>query len=212
MKTSESISKIAPALLKAQKAIKAALKDATNPHFKSKYADLSSVVDAVKGPLNDAGITFLQGVEDAENGVAVETMLLHDSGEWLSSTIKIPASKQDAQGYGSATTYARRYGLQAMCGVPAEDDDGNAATKAPPNITPTAGAWDGMNAEQKAMIQTVVDCIRAELESKGPESAYALLQAETHEWSAEEKVAAWTRFDSKERSAMKKTSQLKKAA
>jgi len=211
MKTSETISKIAPALLKAQKAIKAALKDATNPHFKSKYADLSSVVDAVKGPLNDAGITFMQGVEDAENGVAVETMLLHESGEWLSSTIKIPASKQDAQGYGSATTYARRYGLQAMCGVPAEDDDGNAATKAAP-INPTTGVWDGMDMEQKQMIQTVVDCIRAELESKGAESAYALLQAETHEWSAEEKVAAWTRFDSKERSAMKKTSQLKKAA
>lgn len=131
MNKSESIVKIAPALLKAQKAIKAALKDANNPHFKSKYADLSSVIDAVKAPLNEAGITFLQGVEDAETGVAVETVLMHESGEWISSTIKIPASKQDAQGYGSATTYARRYGLQAMCGVPAEDDDGNAASKAP---------------------------------------------------------------------------------
>jgi hypothetical protein len=179
MKTSETISKIAPALLKAQKAIKAALKDAANPHFKSKYADLSSVVDAVKGPLNDAGITFLQGVEDAENGVAVETMLLHESGEWLSSTIKIPASKQDAQGYGSATTYARRYGLQAMCGVPAEDDDGNAASKPVPAAKPDPvgkaalescgsldalqAAWKGLSPDQRATLGPVKDAMKSKI-------------------------------------------------
>lgn len=159
MKTSESIKAIAPALLKAQKAIKAALKDATNPHFKSKYADLSSVVDAVKGPLNDAGITFMQGVEDAENGVAVETMLLHESGEWLSSTIKIPASKQDAQGYGSATTYARRYGLQAMCGVPAEDDDGNAASKPKPAKVTHSATDDAFSLLDKHSQETIADAV-----------------------------------------------------
>lgn len=141
MQKSETISKLAVALHKAQGSIKAALKDSTNPHFRSKYADLGSVVDAVKGPLLAEGIVFLQGVEDAENGVAVETMLLHTSGEWMSSVLKIPASKQDAQGYGSAITYGRRYGLQSMCGVPAEDDDGNAATaSAPSRITPVAGS------------------------------------------------------------------------
>jgi hypothetical protein len=127
MNHSSTIEKIAPALVKAQAEIKAALKDSTNPHFRSKYADLSSVVEAVKGPLLKNGIAFLQGIHDAVEGVAIETMLLHASGEWISSTCRIPAVKQDAQGYGSAITYGRRYGLQSMCGVPAEDDDGNAA-------------------------------------------------------------------------------------
>lgn len=127
MNKSESIGKIAPALVKAQAAIKAAIKDSTNPHFRSKYADLGAVVEAVKPALLAHELTFLQGVEDADNGVRVETMLLHSSGEWISSTLRIPASKQDAQGYGSAITYGRRYGLQSMCGVPAEDDDGEAA-------------------------------------------------------------------------------------
>lgn len=146
MNKSESIKEIAPALLKAQKGIKAALKDSTNPHFKSKYADLSSVIDAVKEHLNAQDIAFLQGIVSAENGVGVETMLLHKSGEWLSSILEIPASKQDAQGYGSAITYGRRYGLQSMCGVPAEDDDGNAATASTQSrITPIAGALGSLD-------------------------------------------------------------------
>ena len=155
MNKSESITKIAPALHKAQASIKGALKDALNPHFKSKYADLSSVIEAVKQPLLDAGIVFLQGVEDAENGVAVETMLLHTSGEWISSTIKIPASKMDAQGFGSATTYGRRYGLQAMCGVPAEDDDGNAATASAPRITPISGALASLPPEDQETAKNI---------------------------------------------------------
>jgi hypothetical protein len=155
---SESLKEIAPALVKAQTKIKAALKDSTNPHFRSKYADLSSVVDAVKSPLLECGISFLQGVQDAEGGVAVETMLLHTSGEWISSTLRIPAVKQDAQGYGSAITYGRRYGLQAMCGVPAEDDDGNAATAstaAKGTITPNDGALDNLNESERMRAQTI---------------------------------------------------------
>jgi hypothetical protein len=140
MNKSENITTLAVALVKAQADIKAALKDSTNPHFKSKYADLGSVVDAVKGPLLKQGIAFLQGIHDAVDGVAVETMLLHTSGEWISSTMRIPAVKQDAQGYGSAITYGRRYGLQSMCGVPAEDDDGHAATASTSRITPISGS------------------------------------------------------------------------
>jgi hypothetical protein len=146
---SESIAMLAAALHKAQGKIKAALKDSTNPHFRSKYADLSSVVDAVKSPLLECGISFLQGVQDAEGGIAVETMLLHTSGEWISSTLRIPAVKQDAQGYGSAITYGRRYGLQAMCGVPAEDDDGNAATASTGRITPIAGSLAALPPEDQ---------------------------------------------------------------
>jgi hypothetical protein len=115
-------------------------------------------VDAVKSPLLECGISFLQGVQDAEGGVAVETMLLHTSGEWISSTLRIPAVKQDAQGYGSAITYGRRYGLQAMCGVPAEDDDGNAATAstaAKGTITPNDGALDNLNESERMRAQTI---------------------------------------------------------
>lgn len=174
MNRSDSLKEIAPALVKAQTKIKAALKDSTNPHFRSKYADLSSVVDAVKAPLLECGISFLQGVHDAEGGVAVETMLLHTSGEWISSTLRIPAVKQDAQGYGSAITYGRRYGLQSMCGVPAEDDDGNAATASTSRITPVAGSLDALSKEEQAQArETAADIV--ELWSQGKElGAYEL--------------------------------------
>jgi hypothetical protein len=144
-----NIEKIAPALHKAQGQIKAALKDSTNPHFRSKYADLSSVIEAVK-PAPSERDHLLQGVHDAVDGVAVETMLLHTSGEWISSVMRIPAVKQDAQGYGSAITYGRRYGLQSMCGVPAEDDDGNAATASTTSrITPVAGSLQNLTKEEQ---------------------------------------------------------------
>lgn len=155
MNHSQTIEKIAPALVKAQIKIKGAVKDSTNPHFRSKYADLSSVVDAVKGPLLEQGIIFLQGIHDAVEGVAIETMLLHSSGEWISSTCRIPAVKQDAQGYGSAITYGRRYGLQSMCGVPAEDDDGNAATAATSRITPVAGSLQALPAEDQQIAKDI---------------------------------------------------------
>jgi len=135
MQHSDSIKELAVALHKAQGKFKSALKDSSNPHFRSKYADLTSVIDAVKPALNSEGIVFLQGLSSSENGVVVETMLLHVSGEWISEKLEIPASKHDAQGYGSACTYGRRYGLQAMCGVPAEDDDGNAASASAPPLS-----------------------------------------------------------------------------
>jgi hypothetical protein len=128
MRHSDVISDLAASLVKAHAEISGVVKSATNPFFKSKYADLESVVEAVKPALLKQGIVIVQGLQDAENGVAVETMLLHSSGQWISSTLRLPASKEDAQGYGSACTYGRRYGLMAICGVPAEDDDGNAAT------------------------------------------------------------------------------------
>jgi hypothetical protein len=130
MKTSESISKIAPALLAAQRAITFASKDATNPAFKSRYADLPSVIDAVKPALNAAGITFLQTFSPSEHGsLALTTRLLHESGEWIEDTATMPMLKVDPQGYGSAATYARRYSLAAITGLYQDDDDGNAATK-----------------------------------------------------------------------------------
>jgi hypothetical protein len=129
MKTSESISKIAPALLQAQKAIRFAVKDATNGHLKNKYADLASVIDAVKGPLNDAGIIFIQSPAPSDDGkLHLTTRLIHESGEWIESTAVTPLQKSDPQGVGSAITYMRRYSLAAITGLYQDDDDGNAAS------------------------------------------------------------------------------------
>jgi hypothetical protein len=200
---SESISLLAAALHKAQGKIKAALKDSTNPHFRSKYADLSSVVDAVKSPLLECGISFLQGVQDAEGGVAVETMLLHTSGEWISSTLRIPAVKQDAQGYGSAITYGRRYGLQAMCGVPAEDDDGNAATASTESsgaIKPTDGARGRVDPKRRKMVEDTATIIKDALQEDRDFDAYAHCENFT---DPDEKVYLWSFLDSKERRRLK---------
>ena len=121
---SPTFAKLAAALLIAQKSIGAAKKDAVNPFFKSKYADLGAVMEACKEELNKAGITILQPV----NGDFVDTVLLHESGEFLSSSTRIICAKpNDPQAQGSAITYARRYGLQSMVFIPAEDDDGEKA-------------------------------------------------------------------------------------
>lgn len=122
--------KLAAALVKAQQAFGPALKDKTNPAFRSKYADLGACIEAVVDALNANGIALLQRTHPAESGVTVETVLLHDSGEsWSGGTLHVPALKQDPQGYGSALTYARRYSLMTTCGIAPEDDDGNAASR-----------------------------------------------------------------------------------
>lgn len=129
MKTSESQTKFAPAFLAAQQAITFASKDATNPHFKNKYADLPAVVDAIKPALNEAGISYIQSPSPSDDGkLHLTTRLLHESGEWLEDTLVMPLPKQDPQGYGSAMTYARRYALAAITGLYQDDDDGNAGS------------------------------------------------------------------------------------
>lgn len=207
MNKSDSIASIAPSLVKAQAEIKAALKDSTNPHFRSKYADLSSVVDAVKGPLLKYGICFLQGVHDAVDGVAVETLLLHTSGEWISSTLRIPAVKQDAQGYGSAITYGRRYGLQSMCGVPAEDDDGNAATASQASrITPVAGSLQNLTKEEQEKAKEIAADIVDKWTNGKEVAAYeAFYEADL---SNEMKLGVWDVLtpNSKVRNGIKKIS------
>jgi len=120
--------KIATAFVKAQKAFGPALKTSTNPHFKSKYADLAACVEAVIDALNENGIALVQQSHHCEDGVIIETLFIHESGETISGgKLHVVAAKQDPQGYGSAMTYARRYALQAACGIAPEDDDGNRA-------------------------------------------------------------------------------------
>jgi hypothetical protein len=120
---------IASALVKAQKAFGPALKTSTNPHFRNKYAALDACIEAVIDALNDNGIMLMQQTHLCEDGVIVETIFIHESGETMSGgKLHVPAAKQDPQGYGSALTYAKRYSLQSACGIAPEDDDGNKGT------------------------------------------------------------------------------------
>lgn len=119
---------LSASLVKAFAEIEGATKDKVNPHFKSKYADIGSVIDAIKPILAKYDLAFTQHPQPSENGIIVETVLHHAGGDSLSlGTLYVPANKNDAQAFGSALTYARRYALMTAFGVPAEDDDGNAA-------------------------------------------------------------------------------------
>lgn len=147
MKTSESIAKIAAALVKAQAAIEYASKTAANPHLKNKYADLGDVIQAVKPALVANGIAYIQMPCEAPLGeVKLTTRLIHESGEWIEETMSIPCTKADPQGAGSAITYARRYALAAVTGLYQDDDDGQAAmhrSKAEARVTKAVARANG---------------------------------------------------------------------
>lgn len=133
METATPIGKqIAAAFVKAQLAFGPALKSSTNPHFRSKYADLSACVEAVIDALNKNGIGLMQKTYECKDGVMVETVFIHESGEIMEGgLLHVPATKHDAQGFGSCLTYARRYSLMAATGLAPEDDDGNRASQKP---------------------------------------------------------------------------------
>lgn len=135
---SESKAKLYAALAKTQAKIEGARKGNTNPHFRSKYADLASVWDACREALTSNGLSIIQrSVGDDPQLVQIETILCHESGAEVSGTITMRPVKADPQGIGSCITYARRYALAAMVGVAPEDDDGHAASRgdAPTSIT-----------------------------------------------------------------------------
>ena len=148
MNRSESISKLAAALLKAQSQMGTATKDSKNPFYKSSYADLNAIREAVLPAANANGITVLQPMKIVDGRTVIETLLLHESGEWMSGETPVVVAKQnDPQAEGSGQSYARRYGLQAFFNVGAEDDDGEKgmgrAVKpvyVKPTPAPTAGA------------------------------------------------------------------------
>ena len=131
MRTSEHINEVAAALADAQGALKPAVKDAVNPAYRSKYADLAAVWDAVHAALPAHGLAIVQELTNENGGVAVTTRITHKSGQWIElGPFTVPLAKQDAHGVGSAASYAKRYALSAAVGVVAEeDDDGNAAAQ-----------------------------------------------------------------------------------
>ena len=141
---------IAAALAAAQAEMGKALKQSSNPHFRSKYADLGSVSDACLPALNRHGIAVIQPTLDDDSGRYVETRLIHTSGESLFCRVPLIVQKNDMQGYGSAVTYARRYGLMCMAGIAPEDDDGNAAAAAAPRQQSKPAEKPANDAAQKA--------------------------------------------------------------
>ena len=199
-----SIAKITPAFIAAKKQFSPALKQRENSHFKNKYADLGACIDAVNDALLANGIAMYQETFDDPNGITIETVFLHESTEMIrSGKLHVPASKQDAQGYGSALTYARRYSLMAACGIAPEDDDGNAATKAPPTkktISATDGALDNLGKQER---------IRAERLAVAISSAFAAGEDwggfETYEGEADQEVriGIWSLLHSTVRSKLK---------
>jgi hypothetical protein len=209
--------KIAPAFIKAKRAFAPALKDKSNPQFRSKYADLGACIDAVEDALLANGIAFMQETFEDPAGVTVETVFLHESGESMRcGKLHVPAAKQDPQGYGSALTYARRYSLMAACGIAPEDDDGNAASKKPtaavqapgPQIaasfrsSATMGAMDLMTDEQKTYLQLVGSIVVNKVASGDIAGAFEKIKGE--KFDSDETTALWSLLDSKTRSALTK--------
>jgi hypothetical protein len=130
MNRSDTVGELAKALVQAQADFGPLVKGSKNEFFRSKYSDLSAVMDVIRGPLHEHGLCFVQTNEPDEPGfITLETTLIHTSGEWVAGRIRMPLVKSDPQGYGSAMTYARRYALQAILGLAAEDDDAESATQ-----------------------------------------------------------------------------------
>ena len=156
MNHSESIKELAAALVAAQAEMPVVPKEADNPYFKSKYADLASIVKMIQPVLHKNNLAVIQTMEDVETGVGVRTTLLHSSGQYISGVVRMTPSKNDPQGIGSAITYARIYSLSAILGLATEEDDDGAAasgtvvTKAPAKTPDMAKKKAGASTVDKA--------------------------------------------------------------
>lgn len=196
---------IATALVKAQKEFGPALKTSTNPHFRSRYADLSACVEAVIDALNNNGIFLLQKNYDCADGIMVETVFVHESGEMLEcGIVHFPATKKDPQGYASALTYGRRYSLMAACGIAPEDDDGNAASKqkAPIHRPAQDPEAEALPQAEKDALNELADQLIDLVNAERPEDAKTHLHQQALE--APQKVYLWSKLPSNVRSAIKK--------
>lgn len=183
----ETKKNVAAAFVAAQREFKPVIKNAINPHFRNRYADLGACIEAVQPALNKHGLAVSQETELCDDGVIVSTHLIHESGERLAfGKLHVPASKQDAQGYGSCLTYARRYSISCAFSLASEEDeDGNAATASASKAkSPTVSAveklakakdlpslakiWGGLSvAEKKAGVEAK-DKMKAKLDAAAP--------------------------------------------
>ena len=157
MNKSETIASLAAALNKAQAEMSGAKKSAANPFFRSSYANLEEVINCVKEPFANNGLSFVQFPISGDGLAGVETIIMHESGEFIANEFMLKCAKNDPQGMGSAITYARRYGLQSAVGIPSEDDDGEGAMQRKPKA-PLMTAKDAENKLETA--KTVEDLVK----------------------------------------------------
>lgn len=201
---------VAKALAAAQAEMTNPQFDSQNPHFRSKFASLASVRNAVVPVLARHGISVTQNLETTERGIACTTTLWHESGQYMAfGPLVMPASKPDAQGFGSAATYARRYALMAVCGVVGDDDDdANSATGKPaPAIAANAGKGIGVHSPLGDVAPDdnairFADAFREAL-AAGPDEVRAV-HSDLHAEGEELYRNAWSLLGSKERTAIKK--------
>jgi len=197
LETSTEIAELSAALSSAQGEMGSAKKGADNPFYKSKYADLSEVIKALKEPFADNGLSYTQFPVMDDDSAGVITVLMHSSGQYMRSVYTLPLVKRDAQSVGSCITYARRYALQAIAGIPAVDDDGNQASE----------ALDPMALHDDAVKRNVmsISAIKTAIEEQNWETVaecYAEMSNEdkTALWVAPSKGGVWT---TAERTALK---------
>ena len=203
------VNEIAKALAKAQSEMSHAKMDGVNPHFKSKYATLAAVQDACKSALNKNGIAYLQYSHDCDNGVKIETIFYHESGQQLSAGIVfVPADKFNAHGLGSAMTYAKRYSLATACGISADDDDdGNQAVANAPKkpgrgkITPMEAALEDANVDWEA-VSEYVPLLQAGVFNEDDVGLQQLMDELADDDDL--KMGVWHKLNSKERAYIRK--------
>lgn len=202
MRTSKSVIEISKAMHKAQSEMGAAAKGASNPFFKSKYADLNSVIAVIKPVFASNDLCYMQAPVMTDTGAGVTTRIMHVSGEWIESTLILPLSKMDAQACGSAVSYSRRYSLQSLCGIPATDDDGEMAMLRGAEPTPDR------KAEHDAAVAANLGSVNAIIEGLANDDMSAAAEA-WFELDEETQRALWLApsrggcFSTKDRATMK---------
>jgi hypothetical protein len=197
VQTSDQINELAAALAKAQSEMGGAVKDSANPFFKSKYADLSSVMDACRPALSKHGIAVVQSPRAEGAIVSLDTLLIHSSGQWIRGTATTTAKDDSPQSLGSAITYLRRYALQSFAGVAPEDDDAEAAQgrgngqTAKPTAVPTApkGYQDWLD-DMVAVVSEGTARLQAAWTASKPEYRQFLTATNAKQWNAMKDAAA----------------------
>lgn len=200
----------------AQGEVENASKSSSNPHFRSKYADLAEVLNTVRPVFAKHGLSIAQSTSFNGSLVSVSTLIAHASGGLIVSEASCVPGKTDAQGIGAATTYLRRYSLAAMAGIAQEDDDGNAAAHSgkPSPVKaegqPTSGVWEAQDAETQAGLLKCAATISEHIEAGDSSGAWEFIERQA--FNTDEKAALWTRLDSKTRTALKKAHEARKTA
>ena len=215
MDTSHATPELFAALSAAQGEIENASKNAANPHFKSKYADLAEILNTVRPVFAKHGLSILQHPGFDGSLASVTTIIGHSSGGYITATASCVPAKSDAQGIGSATTYLRRYSAAAAAGIAQEDDDGQAAAhnrKPAPltiKVSPSDGVWEALDADTQIGLQRISGVVADFLESGDAAAAFDYIQQQ--QLGTDEKAGLNTLLGSAERRALKAVHDLRNA-